>query len=374
MKHHSLIARRAILAAFFSVFWSPSGFAADAISTEAGQVAAEPGKIPSPMFSDPNYESAADPEAIYNADAKEWWIFYTARRIMAEQNPGCGGCPIGVCASKDLISWRFVGYCKFDGVGGDKDGATTLWAPGLVRDHSGNYHMFVTFKRGAAGYWGEGGSTIRHYVAKPDDLLNGWTKVDDITTGPQTIDAGLLDADGQWWMWYRDIPARGSAPGTIFWATSPDLTTWTLHGQAPGDPNNQKVNGASYQEAPFAFRWKDHYWLITDTGPRLDQYRSDDLKTWTFTGPLLAGSGQKPLDKNSGKHPSVAVIDGRAFIFYFNHPFKAADPSALEKKKAGRSLLHISELKLTDGKLTCDRNTLVTPPSNVVPDDASRGK
>ena len=334
-----------------------------------------PRVVPTPMFNDPNYESAADPEAVWNERAHEWWVFYTARRMMADRNPGCGGTPIGVCASKDLVDWRFVGYCKFDGVGGDKDAATTAWAPGIIADGAGRHHMFLTYKPSAAGMWGGDRSVIRHYVVEADgDLLNGWTKVADVTPPPQTIDAGLISAAGQWWMFYRDIPKKTDPPGTIYWATSPDLNAWTLHGHVANPVNDRAVNGANYQEAPYPFRWQGHYWLLTDQGGRLGQYRSDDLKSWTFTGPLLQNPGWRPLDKNSGKHPSVAVIGDRAFIFYFNHPYAPADRTPLERKKAGRSWLHLSELTVHDGKLDCDRNTLVTPPADVRPAVPNAGR
>ena len=330
--------------------------------------------VPSPIFNDPNYESAADPEIVWNAAKGEWWIFYTARRMMADDNPGCGGCPIGVATSKDLITWTFAGYCKFDGVGGVKDSATTLWAPGLFTDADGVHHMFLTWRPTAEGMWGGGDTRIRHYVAKDGDLLNGWTKADDVIPPPDTIDAGLIHGEGQYWMFYRDIPRIGEAPGSLYYATSPDLKQWTRHGHVTGPGNDQKINGASYQEAPYPFKWQGHYWLLTDQGPRLGQYRSDDLKTWTFNGPLLQNPGWRPLDKNSGKHPSVAVIGDRAFIFYFNHPYVPADKSALEKKKAGRSWLHMSELFMRDGRLECDRDTLVTPPADVRPATANAGR
>lgn len=336
---------------------------------------AVPRAVPTPIFNDPNYQGAADPEVVWNDHSHEWWIFYTARRIMAKVNPGCGGTPIGVCASKNLIDWRFVGYCKFDGIGGKKDSKTTRWAPGVIRDpKTGYYHMFVVYKPSNKGYWGGDSSVVRHYVAKDGDLLNGWTKVSDVTPPPQSIDPCLIRAKGQWWMFYRDIPKKDQDPGTVYWAMSPNLDDWMLQGQVAGVVNDRAINGASYQEGPYAFRWKGHYWLLTDQGGRLGQYRSDNLKSWTFTGSLLANPGWRPMDKNSGKHPSVAIIDQRAFIFYFNQPYAPANNSALERQKSGRSWLHMSELTIHDGKLGCDRNKLVIPPTNVTPSTPNAGR
>ena len=330
--------------------------------------------VPTPIFNDPNYESAADPEIVWSAARKEWLIFYTARRIMADNNPGCGGCPIGVAASRELVEWRFLGYCKFDGVGGEKDADTTSWAPGVCIDDTGRFHMFKTHIPSAAGFWGEGGSSIHHYVAPANDPVNGWTTVGNVTNGKTAIDAGLIRDGGQWTMFYRDFSPAGGPPGSLFYATSPNLNEWTLQGLVGGDANVESVNGAKYQEAPYAFHWKGSNWLLTDVGPRLAQYRSDDLKTWRYQGPLLQNPGWRDLDKNSGKHPSVAVIGDRAFIVYFNHPYPAADKSPLEQKKAGRSWLHLSELKLVEGRLECDRDKLVEPPAAVAPASPNAGR
>lgn len=331
--------------------------------------------IPSPFFNDASYESAADPEVVWNAKEKEWWVFYTNRRMTATENRGCGGTPIGVCASKDLVNWRFVGYCKLDGVGGEKDAPYTAWAPGIITAPDGSVHLYLTFKKGAAGFWGEGGSTIRHYVAKDGDLLNGWESVNDLTPFGQSIDAGLIIDNGRWYMAYRDIPPRDSKPGTIYWASSSDGTNWEFHGQLGGDVADQRVNGTSYQEAPYLFRWKGYYWLLTDQGGRIGQYRSDDLKTWTFTGRLLEKPGVGELGRNSGQHPSVAVIGDRAFIFYFNHPFRPAQGGEREQILADRSWLHIGELTLTeDGRLDCDRTQPVIAPENVEPETVNAGR
>ena len=89
---------------------------------------------------------------------------------------------------------------------------------------------------------------------------------------------------------------------------------------------------------------------------------------------MLQSPGWRELAKNSGKHPSVAVIGDRAFIVYFNHPYRPADDSPLEKKKAGRSWIHFRELKVVDGKLTCDRDMLVEPPADVAPATPNAGR
>lgn len=60
-------------------------------------------------------------------------IFYTDRRPVKGVAATVGN-PIGVCVSDNFTDWRFLGYCKFDGVGGKPDSEQTRWAPGIIID------------------------------------------------------------------------------------------------------------------------------------------------------------------------------------------------------------------------------------------------
>ncbi len=55
-------------------------------------------------------------------------IFYTGRRPVKGVAATIGN-PIGLCVSDNLTDWRFLDYCKFDGVGGKPDSEQTRWAP-----------------------------------------------------------------------------------------------------------------------------------------------------------------------------------------------------------------------------------------------------
>ncbi len=69
-----------------------------------------------PLFIDPNYYGSCDPEVIYNPSDDCWYIYYTSRRSLIEGH--FVATPIGVIRSKDFAKWEFLGYCKFDGIGG----------------------------------------------------------------------------------------------------------------------------------------------------------------------------------------------------------------------------------------------------------------
>ena len=55
---------------------------------------------PVPLYTDPVYKGAADPEVIWNEYEEEWWMFYTSRRAVCEGAP-LPALAIGVAVSKD---------------------------------------------------------------------------------------------------------------------------------------------------------------------------------------------------------------------------------------------------------------------------------
>ena len=44
-------------------------------------------ECPVPLYTDPNFKGAADPEVIWNEHEQEWWMFYTSRRAVCENAP-----------------------------------------------------------------------------------------------------------------------------------------------------------------------------------------------------------------------------------------------------------------------------------------------
>jgi len=108
------------------------------------------------------------------------------------------------------------------------------------------------------------------------------------------------------------------------------------------------------------------YWLLTDEWRGLAAYRSADLSSWQRTGMILDTPGSRPDDADIGRHADVVECGARAFIFYFTHPglVGAADPDSYQ---ARRSCVLAAELRVEDGRLTCDRNAPPGPLFLIIP-------
>ena len=323
---------------------------------------------PKPLFADPSYNGSCDPEIIWNTYEQEWWIFYTGRRPRV-QDGIYAGCAIGVATSKNLLDWNFKGYIKVDGVGGMADSPDTYWAPGIIQNGD-EYHMFVTFKKGHPGLWGGDVAILVQLKAPKEDLLNGWVTVQTLPTYPNGIDAGLIQKDSLYYLYHRDIERgqEGNSKGvTTRYMTSTDLIDWEFKGWAKGDINNIAVHGYKYQEAQYVFFWKDKYWLLTDpSGKDMAVYVSDDCENWKFNAVIIDTPGAHPTDASEGRHPSLAIVDNRAFIFYHCEPERQLQK---ENRKKGifipenyYAYLQVAELVLIDGKIMCDRDKPVVFP------------
>ncbi len=321
--------------------------------------------IPAPIFVDPVYHGSCDPEIVWNPDTEEWLIFYTARRALHERT--YVGTPLGLAASKDLKAWVFRGYLKFDGEGGQPDDTRTFWAPAIIR-HGDRFHMFVTYKPESStasdsGTWG-GDGRIRHYAAPVDDPVNGWEFVADLH-GPEIIslDATVYRDEDAWHVWFKGR-TRDTRP-RLHHLVSTDLMTWEKSDAPTGDVFNRDVTGYGFEEAPYVFQWQNTYWLITDPHQGLLVYSSPTATDWKLRGVILKEGGGRLLDGSMGRHCSVAVVDGRAFIAYHVEPWRdySTGKSAIHQpEKNRRAVLQMAELRVVGGELVCDRNAPIFLP------------
>ncbi|MEM9366685.1 MAG: sulfatase-like hydrolase/transferase [Planctomycetota bacterium] len=312
------------------------------------------GAITKPLFADPNYNGSCDPEVVWNPHEKEWFIYYTARRATRVTGTYVGT-PIGVISSPDLASWRFRGYCTFDGHKGQADNDNTHWAPGvIVADEK--LHMYATYKDSAKPPWG-GVGVIRHYVAPLNDPIDGWELAEvPQFNQPDPIDVSLLKVGEEYRAYYR--VGKG---GGIQWATSTDLVSWENQGKCPGDLNSDD-RGFGYQEAPYVFEFQDRFWMLTDPHDGLAVFHSNDGVTWTQQQRILRAPGKGSADATLARHPSVAVVGERAFILYHTEPNRPYPSPPAEKRTPHQkiSFLQMAELKVTDGVLTCERDANIT--------------
>jgi hypothetical protein len=263
--------------------------------------------IPTPLFSDPVFNGAADPSLVWNGSEKAWYIFYTQRRANQDL-PGVSwafGTKIGIAKSTDSgRTWTYAGTA--DGLSrGMKE--ETFWAPHVFEDN-GTYHMFVTFIPIIAERFGGGEPQILHYTSK--NLLQ-WEFSDAVDVGSdKIIDPGVVKLrDGKWLMVFRDDRQKSMTAKV----TSPDLKNWT---------RVEDVTGQGRHEAPVVMFWKNKFWLFIDEWKGIAVYESDDGIQYTRNNLILDQAGKRKDDNYLGSHPGLALAGDRAFIFYHCHAGK----------------------------------------------------
>jgi hypothetical protein len=294
-----------------------------------------------PVFRDPIQDGAADPVIIWNKSEKKWFMFYTNRRAKLADTTGVAwvhGTKIGIAESVDGgATWKYRDTAHIS----YPNGNFTQWAPEVIAD-KGLYHMYLTNVPGIFKNW-NAPRDIVHLTSK--NLVDWKYETTLKLASDRVIDACVLKMpDGNWRMWYNNERDRKS----IYFADSKDLFNWEDKGKAIGDRSC---------EAPKVFRWKNKFWMITDTWRGLGVYSSDDLLTWKKQEKnILAEPGTGKDDGVKGGHADVIVKGDRAFVFYFTHPgIQNNDPSDDYYEKR-RSSIQVAELELKDGVVVCDRN------------------
>jgi hypothetical protein len=306
--------------------------------------AAAPAVAGGPLYRDPVHDGAADATLV--KDKAGWLMFYTNRRADMTALGDIAwvhGAHIGMAASKDGKAWSYAGEAKIPYGGPD----ATFWAPEIVTDGQ-THHMFLTVVPGVFDSWNHPREII--HLTSPD--LKAWTFVSKLDLGSdRVIDADVVKlppgvSGGVWRMWFKD-ERDGSA---IHYADSRDLLSWTVGGVAV----------PTRGEGPVVFRWKDRWWMIRDVWKGLEVLSSPDAMTWTAQeARLLETPGNAPTDRAKGQHPEVIVRGDRAFIVYFTH--QSGEPEAVDDSKwQRRTVLHVSELRETDGALWVNRDLPAT--------------
>lgn len=313
-----------------------------------GQPVADRGRIAAkPLFRDPVFDGAADPVVVRNPLRGTWWMFYTNRRATQTSLPGVSwvhGTRIGIAeSSDDGASWTYVGTADIslpDALGGPD---ATHWAPDVVRADDGTWHMFLTVVPGVFTDW-QHPRQIVHLTSRD---LRHWGDARELKlASDRLIDAAVTRLPGGGWrMWYNNERDRKS----IYYADSPDLTTWTDHGRVVADQGG---------EGPKVFAWRGAWWMITDVWRGLAVYRSTDAVTWKRQpANLLEQPGQGEDDQVMGGHADVVVSGDRAYLFYFTHPGRRGPDAKKDGAEQRRSTLQVTELFQDGDTLRAERDT-----------------
>jgi beta-xylosidase len=264
-------------------------------------------------------------------------MFYTNRRANVPGLDGVSwvhGTRIGIAESRDGANWKYVDTANIEY---RPVADYTHWAP-EVAEYKGTYHMYLTYVPGVFTDWRHPRDIV-HLTSK--DLLNWKFESKLNLASERVIDACLIQLPGGGWrMWYNNELDKKS----IYFADSPDLFTWTDKGKALGDRSG---------EGPKVFHWNDYYWMVVDNWAGLGVYRSKDLVNWQKQEKqILEKPGTGEGDKEIGQHPDIQVHNGRAYIFYFVHPYKSGTDEFLKRQ----SLIQAAELKFENGWITCNRD------------------
>lgn len=298
-----------------------------------------------PLFRDPVFDGAADPEIVWNSSEHKYYMFYTNRRAKADSLQGATwvhGSKIGIAESVDGSSWKYKGTCniKYELPGKE----LTFWAPDII-ENNGLYHMYLSIVPGVFKDWYHPRS-IAHLTSS--DLVN-WVYQSTLDlSSERCIDASVFKLpNGQFRLYYNNENDNKS----IYYADSPDLYHWTDKGEKV---ISERGEGAK------VFRWKGRNWMIIDTWRGLGVYSSEDFLHWKRQEKnILQEPGKGKDDKVKGGHADVVVHNGRAFIFYFTHPGRTPENKGKDNYETRRSSIQVAELELKDGKITCDRNAPV---------------
>lgn len=321
-----------------------AGFGPPLFADQSGKIATKP------LFRDPLYDGAADPVVVWNPHRNSWWMFYTDRRANVPGLSGVAwvhGTPIGIAESTDGgATWKAMAPAEIslpDDLGGKNP---TLWAPDVRTSADGVHHMFLTTVPGIFEDW-QHPRTIVHLTSTD---LRKWKFESPLRlASDRVIDACVCALPGGGWrMWYNNERDHKS----IYYADSPDLTSWTDRGKVDGV-------GERPGEGPFVFQWKGRWWMLVDLWKGLGVYHSDDLLHWSVQhGDLLGTPGTGVDDRVNGGHPAVVVSNGRAYLFYFTHPGRVGTITPQDKDSLDlrRSSIQVVELQEKDGMLSCDRN------------------
>src|SRR5207244_1214166 len=136
----------------------------------------------------------------YSGSNGRWYMFYTSRRANAGDASGVEwvhGTHSGMAESLDSgATWRYAGEADIELPSEFGGGSVTLWAPDVVRDDMGVYHMFVTVVPGIFRDWNH----PRHIVHLVSKDLRSWHDAHVVPLATErAIDPSIVRLPGGGW-------------------------------------------------------------------------------------------------------------------------------------------------------------------------------
>lgn len=221
-------------------------------------------------------------------DGDTYYIFSTDCKVGASPRPG-----IQIRKSKDLINWQFVGYAFEDGIPQTAlswTGATTLWAPDIVK--RGDYFYLYY----AASQFGSNKSFIG--MARSKSVEGPYEDFGEVFKTSETDDVNAIDPNivkdkqGDEWMCY------GSFWSGIYISRLDNKTGKLLkYGEGTNIASrNASVNRAV--EGPYiTYNPKyDYYYLFVSYGSLMKDYNVRVGRSKNIDGPYVDSNGKDMTD------------------------------------------------------------------------------
>ena len=242
------------------------------------------GKVaPKPLYRDPVFDGAADPVIVVHGLVRP--LVHALHQSPRKRAGTKGvewahGTRIGIAESLDAgVTWKYIGEADIE-LPPEFGGANaTHWAPDVVRDDMGLFHMFLTAVPGIFEDWNH----PRHIVHLTSKDLRKWRDARPVKLATdRAIDASVIRLpSGGWRMFYNNETDNKA----IWYADSPDLENWTDRGKLISDQAG---------EGPKAFQWRGKWWLITDVWHGLAVYRlRRRTRVDAAAGQSARGAGQR---------------------------------------------------------------------------------
>lgn len=315
-----------------------------------------------PVFAGATGEDHGDPFILRYLD--EYFLYHTGNTT--------GRKPISVYRSKDLVNWKFEGYCLYPSDDDEAWNWTDLWAP-EVWHVDGTFYMYpsVTCKRRgrekAYDEYGEGDHLKRRIgVARADNPLGPFVwDPEPLRSDFYTIDGHpFRDTDGADYLFYvKRGPDIRHADGTYGVATFcerlenyENLIGPPVSVAFPSEPWEAATSVAWYvNEGPFVVKRRGRYFQLYSGGFYQEQgYGAGIAYADDMAGPWLKWP-DNPIWKSKGRllgpgHFALILAPDGATIYVVYHAY------VMEDEAAANSPERLAELHWKDGrKVLLDR-------------------